>query len=119
MSEPNATYPSALTQQQYNNIDHDVCGCPNSGPSAQTFFSTQGIHYNNVCGQLRGFQFGSPDGFRDGNKKIDSCYVDDISIAYDSNPRKHIWTFVNALTCDNVPYPNNCCPCNSDNTAAS
>ena len=72
-----------------------------------------------VCGQLRGFQFGSPDGFRNGNKKIDSCYVDDISITYGSNPRKHIWTFVNALTCDNVPYLNNCCPCNSDNTAAS
>ena len=56
MSEPNATCPSGLTQRQYNCIDHDVCGLPNSGVFSHTFFSTQGIHYSKVCGQIRGYQ---------------------------------------------------------------
>ena len=118
MSERNATCPSGLTQRQYNNIDHGVCGLPNSGAFSHTFFSTQGIPYNKVCGQLRGYQYHSPDGFNDGSNNIDSCYVDGISITYGSNPRKHIWTYACGITSDNVPTPNLCCPCNSDNTLA-
>ena len=57
MTEPNATCLHDLTQQQYNNIDYGVCGHSNSGMSAHTFFSSQGIHYNKVCGQLRGYQY--------------------------------------------------------------
>ena len=103
MSEHNATCPSGLTQRQYNNIDHGVCGLPNSGMFSHTFFSTQGIHYNKVCGQLRGYQYRAPDAFNINSNNIDSCYVDGISITYGSSPRKHIWTYVNALTSDNVP----------------
>ena len=57
MSESGATCPPGLTQQQYNIIDHDVCGHPNSGVFSYTFFSTQGIGYSKVCGQLRGCQY--------------------------------------------------------------
>ena len=115
MSEPNATCPPGLTKRQYNNIDHGVCGLPNSGVFSHTFFSTQGIHYNKVCGQLRGYQYHSPDGFGHGNNNIESCYVDGISITYGSSPRKHIWTYADALTSDNVPYPSLSCPCNANN----
>ena len=118
MTEPNAICPHYLTQRQYNNIDHDVCGRPNSGMSAHTFFSTKGINYNKVCGQLRGYQYQSPDGFGHGNNNIDSCYVDGISITYGSSPRKHIWTHVNGFTSDNVPHPESSCPCNTNNTIA-
>ena len=120
MSEPNATCPSGFTQRQYNNIDHGVCGLPNgnSGAFMHTFFSSQGIYYNKVCGQVRGYQYQSPDGFGDDNNIIDSCYVDGISITYGSSPRKHIWTYAGGLTSDNVPYPSLSCPCNSDNTEA-
>ena len=90
MSEPNATCPSGLTQWQYNNIDHDVCGLSNLGVFSHTFFSTQGIHYNKVCGQLRGYQYQFPDAFGNYNYNIDSCYVDGISITYGSSPRKHL-----------------------------
>ena len=31
ISEPGATCPPGLTQQQYNNIDHDVYAHPNPG----------------------------------------------------------------------------------------
>ena len=89
MSEPGANCLPGLTQRQYNNIDHDVCGLPNSGTFSHTFFSTQGIHYNKVCGQLSGYQYRAPDGFNGKNVAIDSCYVDGISITYGSSPRKH------------------------------
>ena len=105
MSEPGANCLPGLTQQQYNNIDHDVCGLPDSGTFSHTFFSTQGIHYNKVCGQLSGYQYRAPDGFNSKKVVIDSCYVDGISITYGSSPRKHIWTYANGLTSDNVPYP--------------
>ena len=119
MSEPNATCPPGLMQQQYNNIDHGVCGL--SDAHTHTFFSTQGIYYSKVCGQLRGYQYRAPDAFgingiRSDN--IDSCYVDGISITYGSIPRKHIWTYACGITSDNIPYPGFCCPCNSDNTEA-
>ena len=118
MSQPNATCSFGLTQRQYNNIDHDVCGLSNSETFHHIIFSTQEIHYNNVCGQLRGYQHGSPDGFADGSNNIDSCYVNGISITHGSSPRKHIWTYAVGLTSDDVPYPNNCCPCNCNNTLA-
>ena len=92
-----------------------MCGLPNSGVYSYTFFSTQGIK---VCGQLRGCQYQSPDGFAHGNNNIDSCYVDGISITYGSSPRKHIWTYAGGLISDNVPYSGGCCPCNSDNPIA-
>ena len=116
MSEPGATCPPGLTQRQYNNIDHDVCGLPNSGVFSRTFFSTQGIHYNKVCSQLRGYQYGTPDAFNINSNNIDSCYVDGISITYGSNPRKHIWTYANGLSSVTIQLFS--CPCNSGNTAA-
>ena len=119
MSEPGATCPLGLRQRQYNNIDHDVCGL--SDALTHAFFSTRGIYYNKVCGQLRGYQYRAPDAFglngiNDNN--IDSCYVDGISITYGSSPRKHIWTYACGITFDNIPYPVLSCPCNSDNTEA-
>ena len=118
MSESGATCPPGLTQQQYNNNDHHVCGHPNSGVFSHTFFSTQGIGYSKVCGQLREYQYRSPDVFYGNN--IESCYVDGISVTCGSTPRKHIWTYAVAggLTSDNVPFPGACCPCNSNNTVA-
>ena len=40
MSEPGATCPPGLTLQNYNNIDHSLCGQSSSG-CASTFFSTE------------------------------------------------------------------------------
>ena len=47
-----------------------------------------------------GYQYGSPDGFPPDlggydlvyNPNINNIYVDGVSITYDSNPRKHVWT---------------------------
>ena len=78
------------------------------GCSSKTF-STHSINYNKVCGQVRGYQYGTPDGFV-GPKDVDSYYVDGISITHGS-PRKHLWTYAIGAS-DDYNYGGNWnCPC--------
>ena len=94
MTEPGTTCPSGLTQTGYINLNHHVCGRsnPSSGGCDSTFFSAYSIKYTRICGQVRGYQYRSPDAFNTGTSDIDSYYVDGVSITYASNPREHIWT---------------------------
>ena len=94
MTEPGTTCPTGLTQTEYTNINPDVCGRPNpsSGGCDSTFFSTYGINYTKICGQVRGYNYRSPGAFAIQSSNIDSYYVDGVSITYGSNPRQHIWT---------------------------
>ena len=118
MTEPGTTCPSGLTQTGYININHDVCGRPNtlSGGCDSTFFSTYSLNYTKVCGQMRGYQFGSPDAFTTFNNNIDSYYVDGVSITYGSNPRQHIWTY--AAGWYETRLNSNGCPCNNGSSAS-
>ena len=63
MSESNATCPPGLTLRQYNNIDHGVCGVSNYSTFASISFLSGGNNYSEVCGQIRGYQYKSPDAF--------------------------------------------------------
>ena len=113
MTESGATCPSGLTLQQYNNIDHGVCGRQNVSSSgcSSTTFSTLGLNYYKVCGQVRGYQYASTDAFAPLYAGIDSNYVDGVSITYGQNPRTHIWTYASGLTeIHNDVYS---CPCNT------
>ena len=118
MTEPGTTCPSGLTQTEYININHDVCGRPNpsSGCCNSTFFSTFSLNYTKVCGQVRGYQFGSIDAFNFEKSNINSIYVDGVSITYGSNPRQHIWTYAAGATEIRL-YPTGC-PCNSGSYAS-
>ena len=113
MTESGATCPPGLTLQQYNNMDHGVCGRQNlsSGSCSSTTFSTLGLNYYKVCGQVRGYQYNSPDAFFTLSEGIDSYYVDGISITYGQCPRTHIWTFACGLR-ENLLGPGGC-PCNT------
>ena len=92
-TDSSATCPTGLTQQQYNNIIHEVCGRPNpsSAGCSSTTFSTLGLSYYKVCGQVRGYEYNSPDAFGymhfGKNEGIDTHYVDGISITHGQNPR--------------------------------
>ena len=117
MTEPGTTCPSGLTQTGHVNINHDVCGqpTPSSAGCYSTFFSTYRINYTKVCGEVRGYQFGSPDSFATGTSNIDTYYVHGVSITYDSNPRQHIWTYAGGWY---ETYLNSeGCPCNSGSYA--
>ena len=55
---------------------------------------------------MRGYQFGSPDGFY---CTIDRPYVDGVSITHGASPKKHIWTYAAGLyEYNTVGYD---CPC--------
>ena len=116
MTEPGTTCPSGLTQTGYININHDVCGRPNpsSAPCDSTFFSAYSINYARICGQVRGYQFASPDVFFSGINDIDSYYVDGVSITYGSNPRQHIWTYAAGVYETRLDSG---CPCNNGSSA--
>ena len=117
MTEPGTTCPSGLTQTGYTNINHDVCGQPNPSSAGcdSPFFSTYSLNYTKVCGQVRGYQYFSPDAFRIGTSDIDSYYVDGVSITYGSNPRQHIWTLSGGWY--ETRLSSGGCPCNSGSSA--
>ena len=63
MSQSGATCPQGLTQTTLSGLT--LCG-RNAGPEVlcqSTVFSTLGLNYTRVCGQLRGYQYIAPDAF--------------------------------------------------------
>ena len=70
--------------------------------------------YSRVCGRIIGYQFASPDAFRQsstGNRRID---LDGINITRGAN-HNHIWSYVAGFNQDpssQSPYK---CPCSADN----
>ena len=69
-----------------------------------------------VCGQLRGYQHGTPDAFfPNPSRTIDDLYVDGVSITYGSPSRKHIWTYANGVNLMFFGVPQFNCPCNDVN----
>ena len=63
MTEPNATCPTGLILQEYDNIDHPLCGRDDKVGCNSTIFSSTGLMYSKVCGQVRGYQYSTPDAF--------------------------------------------------------
>ena len=111
MTEPGSTCPPGLSLQLHSNINHGVCGRPNPSNAGcdSTFFSSKGFNYSNVCGHLRGYQFGSVDAFH--LVSVDSFYVEGVSLTYGNSPRKHIWTFASGE--DDFEAGDDDCPCNN------
>ena len=107
MSEPGASCPTSLRQI---NTPAKLCGRTAAGCSG-IIYPTEGIRYSKVCGQARGYQYYSPDGFVTGVTDINSHYVDGIAITY-GNPRQHLWTYATGLS-DDDNYASGVlnCPC--------
>ena len=62
-----------------------------------------------MCGQVRGYQFCSPDVFYSLNVGINSYHVDGISITYGHYPHTHIWTYAGGLREDRLEIHDNLC----------
>ena len=119
MSEPGTTCPTGLTEGQYDNIT--LCGLNHTALDGtydpvcnSTFFSTYGLNYSKVCGQVRGYQWGGAEGFRrhyENSYSLPDAYLTGVSITYDDNPIKHIWSYV----CGAREIGHFClaCPCNT------
>ena len=98
MTLPNATCPDGLTLYNLNGIsacfnDGSFGACPS------LIFPSYQHNYSKVCGQVRGYKYGSPDAIHGAlsGQGIDGQYADGVLITYyDSSPRKHIWSYIGA-----------------------
>ena len=87
-----------------------LCLGLSSGGCASANFHAKGVSYDNICGQAKAYQKGTPDAFFNSPKQsIDGIYVDGISITLGS-PRKHVWTYAAGLS-DDGDYKDYNCPC--------
>ena len=118
MSEPGSSCPPGLVQ--YDNITNTSLCRINDRTSSfyscnSTIFSTNGLNYIKVCGQVRGYQYGDLKAFNCYirrkfcfNSQIKTCGV---TITYGNNPRKHIWTYAGGQY--EQGRFNYACPCNN------
>ena len=115
MSQDGASCPQGLTQKNMSGLR--LCG-KYSIYCEGILFSALGLSYSRVCGQLRGYQYGSTDAFRyyidNSNININQGYVDGVSITYDTASPKHIWTYAVGY---GLALDTSSCPCNSNSTA--
>ena len=117
MSQSGASCPQGLTQKNMSGLT--LCG-QNATGCEGTLFSALDLSYSRVCGQLRGYQFGSPDAFGPYNFNpslgLTNPYVDGASITYDTAVLKHIWTYATAFSLQSSRCYLCSCPCNSGST---
>ena len=77
---------------------------------ASAHFYVKGVSYEHICGQAKGYQKGTPDGYHSSVQSIDHTYVDGVSITLGS-PRKHVWTYAAGVS-DDYDYSGKYnCPC--------
>ena len=116
MSQSGATCPTGLTQRNFTNISHPLCGrvANSTFNCASTNFSSNGLRYNKVCGQVRGYQFSRTqafNNFQENDLISEEFSVDGVSITHGSNPRKHIWTYAAGRRENRIDT--RACPCNT------
>ena len=88
----------------------DVCRSPNGAAGCHSAsFTINGTSFHKICGRVRGYGNGSPDGFATSGNSINGIYADGISITL-GNPRKHVWTYVAGYADDTTGRAGNC-PC--------
>lgn len=78
--------------------------------------------YGQVCGRIRGYQFGRVENFlmrNEINQDIDGAYVNGVSLTHSNTEsrRQHIWTFANGFTESLRDFP--ICPCDGGPSPAS
>ena len=90
-----------------------TCGrvTPTEG-CASVIYPTSGYQYSRVCGKIKAYQYGQPEGFSAGNRWL----IDGISL-YTHRQSQHIWSFVVGL--DEVSTNANVCPCNSGSSGVT
>ena len=83
---------SGLVEHVNSTTNQRACGRSIDWACSSVTYPAGGS-YTNICGQVRGYQFSSPNAFQ-GNrgKSINDPYVDGISITRGS-PRQHVWTY--------------------------
>ena len=94
--------PSGLRTFTNTTTKQTACGTTTEGPVCISMNFSTGGNYTNVCGRVRGYQYGgSTTAFYHyrfyGQRTINSVYVDGVSITQGS-PRQHLWTYAAGLS---------------------
>ena len=114
MTDPSTTCPSGW---QLTGYSKQTCGRASHGTFVcdSVSFPVSGGEYNKVCGRIKAYQWGSPDGFYPSRQAstMDSGYIDGVSVTH-GNPRQHIWTFAAGLSEDTSVCPQCACPCDTN-----
>ena len=98
MTDTSYSCPTGLNLTSYSKR---TCGRSHfdSNGCSSTTFDVGGLPYSQVCGRIKGYQFGLTDAFWQYLQGIDGQYVDGISLTHGrSGSREHIWTFAAGLT---------------------
>lgn len=100
MSDSSQQCPSVWREYNINGVR--ACGRPADATRtcSASFYST-GNQYSRVCGQIIGYDVGSPSAFYPSrflapSSFLDHVYVDGVSVTY-GFPRSHVWTFAAGL----------------------
>ena len=75
-----------------------------------TTFSSCGLQYSRVCGEVIGYQFNYPNAFFSNRDSLEKNFVDGVVLTYGSL-QSHIWTF--AVGIGQTRSDVSVCPCNS------
>ena len=114
MTQAGATCPQGLEQMSFNGSLY--CGRFSSGPGCVSALLNTTISYQQVCGQVAGYQENGPDAFRQyiqTSTNINQLYFDGLSILHGS-PRNHVWTYAAGFSEDQTDSAS--CPCNTGST---
>ena len=117
MTDTSYSCPPGLNLTSYSKR---TCGRShlNSYECSSTTFDVGGLPYSQVCGRIKGYQFGATLAFWQYLQGIEGQYVDGVSLTHGRNgSREHIWTFAAGLAesdqySDYIIY---CCPCDTSN----
>ena len=114
MTDTSYNCPSGLNLTSYSKR---TCGRSHttSGECSSTTFSVGGLPYSQVCGRIRGYQFGAGNAFLSSNRGINSHYVTPgISLTYGvAGRRQHIWTFAVGGSEAVTQWLSSGCPCDT------
>ena len=112
MKDSNTDCPSGWRETGYSKR---TCGRTSTehGTCDSVTFPVSGGEYNQVCGRIKAYQWGTASVFYDyflEHNTIDDSYFGGVAVMHGS-PRQHIWTFA-AGTCENYTAAANfICPC--------
>ena len=93
--------PPGFRTQYYGANMVQTCVAISDG-CASINYSTHNISYSKICGQIRGYQIGTPDGFHHSQTfhaplSLADNYLDGVSI---SSNRSHIWSLGAGCSCN-------------------
>ena len=113
MTNTSYSCPTGLNLTSYSKRTCGRSHTTGTGCSSTTF-NVGGLPYSQVCGRIRGYQFGATGAFQTSSVGIESYYVSGISLTHGgSGHRQHIWTFAAGLTERTGAYPIHGCPCDT------